>query len=182
LIRRRVGLVPMIRMGLSPVCFVLDRKLGAGLDTVVFKLKLVAIVALVAGPCLAFLGFKEKQRIGKIEKDGMEVAGVPTGGEMRKGRKGGKTYKLNVMYPDSKGAPQSKEFKVTRKFFESISSGDMITADTVPVKMLADQPDEAIIVGGSDDDRAMFPVGIGAFVLGGVGTAVMFRKGRAASV
>jgi hypothetical protein len=143
----------------------------------VSRLKLVAIVALVAGPCLAFVGFQEKQKIEKIEKGGVEVAGVPMGGEMRKGRKGARTYKVDVTYPDTKGASKTKQFKVTRKFFESISSGDTITAETVPVKLLADQPDEAIIVGGSDDDRAMFPVGIGAFILGGIGTAVMFRKG-----
>jgi hypothetical protein len=149
----------------------------------VSRLKLVAIVALVAGPAVAFMGFKEKQRVGKIEKDGVEVVGVPMGGEMRKGRKGAKTYKVTVDYPtsaDGKGTPKSKEFKVTKTFFESISSGDMITADTVKVKLLADNPDEAIIVGGSDDDQIMFPIGIGAFVLGGIGTAVLFRKPAAA--
>lgn len=144
------------------------------------RLKLIAVVALVAGPVVAFMGFKEKQRIEKIEKDGVEVAGVPMSGEMRKGRKGAKTYKIQVMYPHGKGAATTKEFKVTRGYYESITSGDTFTVETVPVKLLADQPEEAIIVGGSDDDRALFPVGIGAFVLGGVGTALMFRKGKQA--
>lgn len=146
------------------------------------RLKLVAIVALVAGPIVAYVGFKEKQRIGKIEKEGVEVVGVPTGGEERKGRKGGKTYKVTVAYPLTGNTlpPQSKEFKVTSEFFKSISSGDQITVDTVKVKMLKDQPDEAIIVDGSDDDRALFPIGLGAFALGGIGTAVMFRKSAAA--
>lgn len=172
----------MARTGghVSHIQFLLDGKKRLGSDGVVSRLKLVAVVALVAGPVVAFLGFKEKQRIEKIEKSGVEVVGEPQGGEMRKGRRGAKTYKLQVKYPDTKGGSTTKEFKVTRKFFESISSGDSITAETVPVKLLADQPDEAIIVGGSDDDRAMFPVGIGAFVLGGVGTAIMFRKGKQA--
>ncbi|MCW1921397.1 hypothetical protein OKA05_02465 [Luteolibacter arcticus] len=143
------------------------------------RFKLVAIVALVAGPIVAFMGFKEKLRIDKIEKNGVEVAGIPTGGEMRKGRKGAKTYKINVVYPV--GGKNTKEFKVTRSYFETISSGDALTVDTVPVKYLADQPDEAIIVGGSDDDRAMLPFGIGAFVLGGAGTAFLFRKGARAA-
>lgn len=142
------------------------------------KIKLVAIAALVAGPFVAFLGFQEKQRIGKIEKEGVEVPGVPVGGEMRKGRKGAKTYELEVVYPDTKGGTKTGDFKVTRAFFESISNEDSITVDTVPVKLLADQPDQAIIVGGSSDDRAMFPVGIGAFVAGGIGTALLFRKRR----
>jgi len=142
------------------------------------RLKLAAIIGVVVGPILAYTGFKEKQRIGKIEKDGVEVAGVPMSGEMRKGRKGGKTCTIKVIYPsaDGKGAPTTKDFKVKSAFFESISAGDQITADTVKVKMLPDQPEEAYIVDGSDDDRAMFPVGVGVFVLGGIGTAMMFRK------
>ncbi|MEK7950292.1 hypothetical protein [Luteolibacter soli] len=143
------------------------------------RLKIAAILALVIGPCLAFVGFKERQRIGKIEKDGVEVAGIPTGGRIETGRKGGKTHRITVTYPAG-GPPNatSKEFKVTGDFFESISSGETITADTVKVKMLADQPEEAFIVDGSDDDRVLFPVGLAAFALGGVGTASMFRKGR----
>ena len=67
---------------------------------------------------------------------------------------------------------------MTGDFFKSISTGEEITADTVPLKVLPDQPEQAIIVGGSDDDRFMFPVGIGAFVLGGIGTVFAFRKPR----
>ena len=124
------------------------------------------------------MGFKEKQKIENIEKNGVEVAGIPVSGNLKKGRRGAKTYTLQVEYLDSKGAPHSENFKVTGKFFESISTGDEITADTVPLKVLPDQPDQAIIVGGSDDDRFMFPVGIGAFVLGGIGTVFAFRKPR----
>ncbi|MCW1883778.1 hypothetical protein OKA04_03495 [Luteolibacter flavescens] len=143
------------------------------------RLKLIAILALVVGPILAFMGFKERQRIGKIETEGVEVVGVPMGGEMKKGRKGAKTYTITVKYPDANGAPQEKDFKVKSEYFNSISDGDSITVPMVKVKVLADQPDEAIIVGGSDDDRIMFPVGIGAFVLGGIGTVFMFRPRRA---
>jgi hypothetical protein len=124
------------------------------------------------------MGFKEKQKIENIEKNGVEVAGIPVSGNLKKGRRGAKTYTLQVEYLDSKGAPHSENFKVTGEFFESISTGDEITADTVPLKVLPDQPDQAIIVGGSDDDRFMFPVGIGAFVLGGIGSVFAFRKPR----
>jgi hypothetical protein len=142
------------------------------------RLKLASIIGLIGGPAFAFMGFKEKQKIENIEKNGVEVAGIPVSGNLKKGRRGAKTYTLNVEYLDSKGAPRSKDFKVTGDFFESISTGDEITADTVPLKVLPDQPDQAIIIGGSDDDRLMFPVGIGAFVLGGIGTVFAFRKPR----
>lgn len=142
------------------------------------RLKLAALIGLIGGPAFAFVGFKEKQKIENIEKNGVEMTGVPMSGNLKKGRKGAKTYTLNVEYLDPKGAPHSKDFKVTGEFFESISNGTEITADTVPLKVLPDQPEEAIVVGGSDDDRFMFPVGLGAFVLGGVGTFFAFRKPR----
>lgn len=142
------------------------------------RLKLAALIGLIGGPAFAFVGFKEKQKIENIEKNGVEVAGIPMSGNLKKGRRGAKTYTLQVEYLDGKGAPRSGDFKVTREFFESISTGDEITAETVPMKVLPDQPEQAIIVGGSDDDRFMFPVGIGAFVLGGIGTAFAFRRPR----
>lgn len=142
------------------------------------RLKIASIIGLIGGPAFAFMGFKEKQKIENIEKNGVAVEGVPMSGNLKKGRKGAKTYTLNVEYLDSKGALHSKDFKVTGDFFESISNGTEITADTVPLKVLPDQPEQAIIVGGSDDDRFMFPVGIGAFALGGIGTVFAFRKPR----
>ena len=142
------------------------------------RLKLASLIGLIGGPAFAFMGFKEKQKIENIEKNGVEVAGIPMSGNLKKGRRGAKTYTLNVEYLDNKGAPHNKDFKVTGKFFESISTGEEITAETVPLKVLPDQPEQAIIVGGSDDDRYMLPVGIGAFVLGGIGTAFAFRKPR----
>lgn len=142
------------------------------------RLKLAAIIGLLGGPAFAFIGFNEKQKIENIEKNGVEVSGFPASGELKKGRRGSKTYTLTVEYPDSKGVARSGDFKVTREFFESISTGEVITADSVPMKVLADHPEQAIIVGGSSDDRFMFPFGIGAFVLGGVGSFFAFRKPR----
>lgn len=142
------------------------------------RLKLASLIGLIGGPAFAFVGFKEKQKVENIEKNGVEMTGVPMSGNLKKGRRGAKTYTLNVEYLDTKGAPHSKDFKVTGEFFESISMGEEITADTVPLKVLPDQPEEAIIVGGSDDDRFMLPFGLGAFVLGGVGTFFAFRKPR----
>ena len=142
------------------------------------RLKLAAIIGLLGGPAFAFIGFKEKQKIENIEKNGVEVSGFPASGELKKGRRGSKTYTLTVEYPDSKGVARTGDFKVTREFFESISTGEAITADSVPMKVLADHPEQAIIVGGSTDDRFMFPFGIGAFVLGGIGTFFSFRKSR----
>ena len=142
------------------------------------RLKLAAIIGLLGGPAFAFVGFKEKQKIENIEKNGVEVSGFPASGELKKGRRGSKTYSLTVEYPDSKGAPCTGDFKVTREYFESICTGDSITAESVKMKVLPDQPKEAIIVGGSTDDRFMFPFGIGAFLLGGIGTFFSFRNSR----
>ena len=146
-----------------------------------FRAKLAAIFTLLLGPFVAFVGFEEKQRTGRIEEEGVEVVGIPTHGRVDPGRRGIKTYRVTVTYPAG-GPPnaRSKEFKVTSGFFESITTGGTITAKRVKVRMLPDNLDEAIIVDGSADDGWMFPVGIGAFVLGGVSTFLLFRKGRQA--
>ena len=77
------------------------------------RLKLASLIGLIGGPAFAFMGFKEKQKIENIEKNGVEVAGIPVSGNLKKGRRGAKTYTLKVEYLDSKVAPHSEDYKVT---------------------------------------------------------------------
>ena len=60
------------------------------------RLKLASLIGLIGGPAFAFVGFKEKQKIENIEKNGVEMTGVPMSGNLKKGRRGAKTYTLTV--------------------------------------------------------------------------------------
>ncbi len=140
------------------------------------RLKLIAIIALIFGPVLAFQSFQDSQRLAKIEKEGVQVLGIPMSGEITERRKSGKSFKLNVSYPDKDGKLHSKEFKVKSDFFEAISEGNSITAETVTIKRLDSDPDQAILVGGSDDGNIPVFVCILVTIGGAIGCYFAFRK------
>ncbi len=139
------------------------------------KFKIAAVIAILVGPGLAFLGHKEKGRLENLDKNGTTVDGMITGGESSKRRKSS-SYTFNVEYKKTDGKVAYRDFKVKSDFFKSHVSGDTISQPAVKVRYLESNPDEAVIVGGSTDDTAMFPAGIAALVLG-LG-ALGFMKAR----
>jgi hypothetical protein len=130
------------------------------------KVKIAAAIAVIAGPFLTYNGHAEKNRLAELERDGITVDGEITGGESRKRRRS-RSYELEVEYKLANGGTLKKEFPVTSDFFKEHTTEDFISDPAVKVRYLEKDPqNSAILVGGSTDDTAMFPVGIGAFVLG----------------
>lgn len=138
------------------------------------KIKLFAVIAVIAGPFLTFTGHKDKERLAALEKDGVTVDGIIEGGEWRKGRRSS-DYKLDVSYTPQNGTPTQQTFKVSSTFFSAHASDTAVTDEAVKVRYLPSSiQDSAIIVGGSTDSTALFGVGIGAFVIGLVTMVGMF--------
>ena len=122
------------------------------------RVLLFAIIGLIAGPFLTYQGYQAKQFNDLLNKEGIETNGIATEGHSSGGRRS-RSYKLNVIFPVKDGKPVTKEFKVSSSYYKSIGSDGKITVDTVPVKYLANDPQQAIIVGGSDDDSILLWVG-----------------------
>ena len=138
------------------------------------KIKLFAVIAVFAGPFLAYNGHQEKERLAKLEKEGVTVDGFIEGGEWRKGRRSS-SYKLDVSYTPQKGVPTKQTFQVRSDFFSAHADDSKVTDPAVKVRYLpSDIQDSAIIVGGSSDATASFGMGIGAFVIGLLTLGVMF--------
>lgn len=130
------------------------------------KIKLIAVIAIIAGPFMTYNGHKDKERLAALEKDGITVDGVIEGGEWKKGRRSS-SYKLDVSYTPQNGTPVQQTFQVTSDFFSAHASDTAVTDPAVKVRYLpSDIQDSAIVVGGSTDMTAMFGVGIGAFAIG----------------
>lgn len=139
------------------------------------KLKIVAVVAVIAGPFLTFEGNREKQRLAALEKDGITVNGILEGGESRKSGKRSRSYSFDASFAPQGGAPITKTFKVKSAFFDSHTDETSITVPGVEIRYLAANPHEsAIIVNGSTDNALLFEVGIGAVVGGLILLIVMF--------
>jgi len=138
------------------------------------KIKLFAVIAVFAGPFLAYNGHQEKERLAKLEKEGVTVDGFIEGGEWRKGRRSS-SYKLDVSYTPQKGVPTKQTFQVRSEFFSAHADDSKVTDPAVKVRYLPSNiQDSAIIVGGSSDATASFGMGIGAFVIGLLTLGVMF--------
>jgi Protein of unknown function (DUF3592) len=135
------------------------------------QIKLVAIIAILAGPFLAVQGYNTKQSLAALEKEGVTVEGVIDGGESSSGRRRSSSYSFDVSFAPQTGAPQKKAFKVTGTFFKAHVTGEAISDPKVQVRYLPTNVDTSILVGGSTDNSWTFPVGIAACI-GGLLTAL----------
>lgn len=131
------------------------------------KIKIAAVIGILVGPFLAYTGHQDKERLAKLEKEGITVDGLLEGGESHRSGKRSRSYNFDAVFtPQGGSAPVTKTFKVTSNFFSLRTSEKSITDPKVQVRYLAANPqDSAVIVGGSTDEAALFPVGIGAFIL-----------------
>jgi hypothetical protein len=140
------------------------------------RLKLLAIVALVAGPILCYTGYSKKQIHEKIVAEGVKVDGVITGGESTKRRRSGTTYKFDISFTTKEGRSMSSNLVVPKSFVDAHVTGDTITSDKVDVIYLPSDPSKCEVVGVESDHQAMLYGGALAGVVGMVGTGMMLRR------
>ncbi len=135
------------------------------------RLKLGSIIALLAGPFILVMNYLETSEKKQIDREGIETVAIPTNKIERRGRKGGRTYKLEVQYPVLGAGTQTAKVEVSRELYEKVDS-----APILKVKYLKGTPSKLIVVGESLDSPEMNYVGIGVLLLGIVGTWWFFVR------
>lgn len=146
------------------------------------QVKIIAAIAVVASPFLTFYGHKDKERLAKLDKEGITVPGMIEGGESHKSGKRSRSYSMDASFTPEGGAPVTKNFKVTSSFFSAHANEGLVKDPEIKVRYLkSDVQGSAIIVDGSTDETFLFPSGIGAFGLGSLTLLGMFfmRKKQA---
>lgn len=141
------------------------------------RFKLISIIALFAGPFILFMNHQETAEKKKIDQEGVETAAIPLTKIERKGRRGGKTYKLEVQYPVAKAGTQRATVEVSRELYERIDVEPLLT-----VKYLKESPEKVVVVGEPLDQPEMNVVGFGALALGMVGSWWNFVRRKPAVV
>lgn len=137
------------------------------------KIKLYSAIAIIAGPFFAYNGHQEKERLARLEKEGVTVDGIIEGGEWKRGKNS--NYQFDVSYTPQNAAPVKQTFKVTSNYFSAHASDTAVTDPLAKVRYLPSAiQDSAIVVGGSTDSTAMFGVGIGTFVTGLLTLGLLF--------
>lgn len=124
------------------------------------RAKIIAIVLLLAGPGIVVMGFIEGAKIAKIEKQGVEVDAIVTGGEETRRRKGGRSYKLDLSVPN---ATKDHRIDVPKALYDESAIGAPIK-----IKQMPSEPDSFIVVGDDDESWLMKLMGVVMFVIGGI--------------
>lgn len=136
-----------------------------------FRLKLAVIIALIAGPFVLFMNYMETTEKKKIDREGVETIAIPTTKMASRGRKGGRTYKLEIKYPVEGSGTQTAKVNVSHELYDNIESQPIIK-----IKYLKTDPKKLIIVGEPLESTLMMVVGIVVLLFGIGGTWMLFIK------
>ena len=139
------------------------------------RLKIGAIIALLAGPFVLFMNHQETSEKTKIDKEGAETTAMVVDHLEKRGRKGRVDHKLAIAFVAGEGkTPVQKQLDVSKELFEKMDP-------MVKVKYLKEDPSKVIIVGEPLGEPLMYALGGGLLLFGLGGTWYNFiRKPRAA--
>jgi hypothetical protein len=130
------------------------------------RLKIGSVLALVIGPFILVMNYLETSKNQKIDREGIAVAAEPTAKIEKRGRKGRKSYKVEIEFPlQGGGGKYTTQVNVSHQLYDRI--------DTIPalqIKYLKEKPSELIVVGEPLTKPEMNYIGIGIFALGAIGT------------
>jgi hypothetical protein len=110
------------------------------------NLKWALVIAIFAGPAIAYFSYTDQQRIERIMADGADITALVNGGREERGRRGRVDYSLDLTWPDANGAPQSHSVDVSDAYAESIIVGDAIMIESAQIKYLPSETDGPVVV------------------------------------
>ncbi|HYD73100.1 MAG TPA: hypothetical protein VEF55_08180 [Candidatus Binatia bacterium] len=138
------------------------------------NLKWALVLAIFAGPAIAYSSYQDQQRIQRVMANGAEITAFVAGGAEERGRRGRRSYSLDLVWPDANGAPQSHTVDVSDAYAQSIIVGDTITIETTQIKYLASETDGPVVVVADASEQletAQFGIWLG--IGGGIGGLIL---------
>jgi hypothetical protein len=135
----------------------------------------IALFLAFTGLLLAYFGFSDQELRRRLDATGKTTQGTVEGGEMRRGRRGSKTYHLFVHYTPEGQTSIRGDFAVAEWFYR-----DTLAASHKPIDVRYDpaSPTEAIVE-GTQDRSSFLPIGTGLFALGSIGFWYLRRRAAA---
>jgi hypothetical protein len=129
------------------------------------RLKIFSLIALLAGPVI--FGFAHNKETEKklIDREGVAVEAIPLAKIEKRGRRGSKSYKLEVEYPVEALGKFKAEIGVSKALYERAE-----TEPVIKIKYLASAPEKVIVVGEPTDETEGKLVAAAVFLFGIGGT------------
>ena len=137
------------------------------------KLKLGSLAALLIGPFILFMNYKETTEKKQIIQDGISTIAVPTAKIARRGRRGGRSYKLEIEYAVPGGARRTERVNVSKDLYDRAETQPFLN-----IKYLANDPSRLVIIGEPTEKPEMYVIGGIIFALGAAGTWWYFLRKR----
>ncbi len=127
------------------------------------RLKIFSLIALLAGPVI--FGFAHNKETEKklIDREGVAVEAIPLAKMEKRGRRGSRSYKLEIEYSVEAVGKLTSKVDVSKALYERAE-----TEPVIKIKYLASAPEKVIVVGEPIDETngklaaaAVFLFGIG---------------------
>jgi hypothetical protein len=138
------------------------------------NLKWALVIAIFAGPAIAYFSYTDQQRIQRVMTNGAEITAFVNGGSERRGRRGRVDYSLDLIWADANGAPQSHSVDVSDAYAESIIVGDAIMIETTQIRYLPSETDDPVVVvadAAEQVETAQFGIWLG--IAGGIAGLIL---------
>jgi len=147
------------------------------------NLKWILLIAIVAGPGFAYFMWTELETIKRIAAEGVETTAMVDGGESRSGRRSGTSYTIHALWTDANNAERAENINISSEYAHSIIQDDMLLIDAVQIKYLPGDAAAPVYVvedipQQQADKELMIWLGVGAGVIGVIGSAIFFLVGR----
>ena len=154
---------------------------------IVGKVKWLLLIGAVGGPVMAYLGYSGAVEIRDVLAQGQEATATIDGGSIRKGRKSGTSYSVNLSWTDKTGQKLTADkVSITSRLADQIIVGDKIVRDTVKIKYLAGAAEtKPVILEDAElkitNSQEMVPLGLGACLVGAIGSAFFLLRRQQAT-
>jgi DNA-directed RNA polymerase subunit M/transcription elongation factor TFIIS len=125
----------------------------------------------IAGPIFTWSGCRDQQQLQLLATDGQTVAGEIMEAELRRGRKGRRSYKFDVEFKTHTGQVIYKQFSVGSTLFNKHCNDEEIYNPAVDVRYAKSDPNISMIAGSEGNPSLSIFGGIFAVVFGGLALA-----------
>lgn len=148
------------------------------------NIKWLLIIGMLGGPVLSYLSYQDGKRFELLKNDGVTVNAYIEGAVEKSGRRGSKSYEVDLSWQDANGETRRADgVSITNAFAGDIIQNNAIVAETLEVLYLpGDASIEPAVAGDltAQIRRAgsMVKVGGGAGIIGLIGTILFFVVGR----
>lgn len=134
------------------------------------NLKWALVLAIFAGPVIAYFGYTEGNAIRRVMAEGVRAEAFVDGGTVRSGRRSGRSYSVHAIWETETGQ-RAEDIPITSTLANRIIVDDLLMIETLAIQYLPNDPEAPAVVADDaanqlENKQLNMWLGIGAGILG----------------